>query len=66
MERLNIDEVEPKEVIKFFEEISKIPRKSGNEEEIKNYLIKFAKERNFESYEDNDYNVIIKKEVVLT
>ncbi len=62
MEKLNSNEIEPKKVIKFFEEISEIPRESGNEEGIKNYLIKFAKERNLEVYEDKDYNVIIKKE----
>lgn len=30
--------------LKYFYEISKIPRKSGNEEKIAKYLIKFAKE----------------------
>lgn len=61
MEKLNINEVEPKEVLKFFEEISKIPRESGNEEKIKEYLVQFAKKRNLEVYEDENYNVIIKK-----
>lgn len=62
MEKLDINNVEPKEVIKFFDEISQIPRKSGNEKEIKNYLVEFAKNRNLEVYEDENYNVIIKKE----
>lgn len=62
MERLDVSKIEPKEVLRFFEEISKIPRKSGNEEEIKNYLVEFAKNRNLEVYEDNNFNVIIKKE----
>lgn len=61
MEKLNINKVKPKEVIKFFEEISKIPRESGNEKEIKNYLVEFAKKRNLEVYEDENFNVIIKK-----
>ena len=61
MEKLNIDEIEPKQVVKFFEEISSIPRKSGNEKAIKEYLVDFAKKRNFEVYEDENYNVIIKK-----
>lgn len=46
----------------YFYEISKIPRKSGNEESIKNYLITFAEERNFEYYADELNNVIIWKE----
>lgn len=61
MEKLNINKVKPKDVIKFFEEISKIPRESGNEKEIKNYLVEFAKKRNLEVYEDENFNVIIKK-----
>lgn len=61
MEKLNINKVKPKDVIKFFEEISKIPRESGNEKEIKNYLVEFAKNRNLEVYEDENFNVIIKK-----
>ena len=62
LEKLDINKEEPKEVLKFFEEVSKIPRESGNEEGIKNYLVNFAKERNFKVYEDANYNVIIEKE----
>lgn len=62
MEKLDINKVEPKEVLKFFEEISKIPRESGNEEEIKNYLVNFAKKRNLKYIEDKNFNVIITKE----
>lgn len=50
------------EVLKFFNEISQIPRESGNEKEISNYLINFAKKRNLEYYTDKYYNVIIKKD----
>ncbi len=53
---------EPKEVLRFFKEISNIPRKSGNEEKIRNYLVDFAKERNLEYYTDEYFNVIIRKE----
>lgn len=63
MEKLDSSEVEPQKVIKFFEEISKIPRKSGNEKAIKDYLVEFAKKRKFEVYEDENFNVIIKKKV---
>lgn len=64
MENINknpLDDIEPKNVIKFFREISDIPRKSGNEEKIRDYLINFAKERGFEYYTDEYFNVIIKR-----
>ena len=46
----------------FFMEISNIPRKSGNEEEIAQYLINFAINRNLKFYSDKFYNVVIWKE----
>lgn len=47
--------------IEFFYEISKIPRESGNEKNIANYLCEFAKERNLYYKKDKYNNVIIKK-----
>ena len=37
---------ETHKVISFFEEISRIPRKSGNEKAISDFLMNFAKKRN--------------------
>ena len=48
--------------IHFFKEIAKIPRESGNEEGIANYLVEFAQERNLYCYKDKYNNVLIKKE----
>ena len=48
-------------VFYHFAEISKIPRGSGNEKEISDYLVGFAKERNLEVIQDEALNVIIKK-----
>ena len=62
MKELNVEENEPKEVIKFFKEISDIPRESGNEEKIRDYLVEFAKERRLDYYTDEYFNVIIRKE----
>ena len=59
---IEIEKEEPKEVLRFFKEISNIPRKSGKEELIKNYLVDFAKKRNLECYTDKYFNVIIRKE----
>ena len=58
---MNIKNIESKEVFKWFEKISKIPRESGNEKEISDFLVEFARERNFEVYRDRVNNVIIKK-----
>lgn len=46
----------------FFEQICKIPRESGNEGEIANYLVDFAKERNLKYYKDELNNVVIYKD----
>lgn len=45
----------------YFEEISKIPRASGNEKEISDYICNFARERNLEYYRDDANNVLVKK-----
>lgn len=56
-----LQNLEPKKVFTSFEEISQIPRGSGNEKEISDYLVNFAKKRNLEVYQDEVLNVIIKK-----
>lgn len=45
----------------YFDKISKIPHCSFKEDKISDYLMDFAKERNLEAYQDEKYNVIIKK-----
>ncbi|MBQ6887332.1 MAG: aminoacyl-histidine dipeptidase [Lachnospiraceae bacterium] len=54
--------LEPNDVFHFFEEICNIPHGSGNVEQISNYLVDFAKERNLEVYQDAMKNVVIIKE----
>lgn len=49
--------------IKYFKELSKIPRESGNEEEIANYIVRFAVLHHLEYEKDIYHNVIIKKYV---
>lgn len=51
----------PEKLFHFFEEISAIPRGSGNEKGISDYLVKFAEDRGLWVYQDEAYNVIIKK-----
>lgn len=57
----NLQELTKIPVFHFFSEISKIPRCSGKEQEISDYLVRFAKERNLEVVQDDSLNVIIKK-----
>lgn len=56
-----LENTEPKEVFKWFYEISQIPRGSGNEKAISDFLVQFAKDRHLEVYQDKALNVIIKK-----
>ena len=51
----------PEKLFHFFEDISAIPRGSGNEKAICKYLVDFAKERDLEVHHDDLSNVIIKK-----
>ncbi|WP_082761204.1 aminoacyl-histidine dipeptidase [Clostridium sp. ATCC 25772] len=46
---------------KFFREMNEIPRGSGNEKAVSDWLVKFAKERNLEVIQDDALNIIIKK-----
>ena len=49
-------------VYKYFKEISMIPRETYHIDDISDYLVKFAKDRNLEVIQDETKNVIIKKE----
>ncbi len=48
-------------VLYFFEKINEIPRGSGNEKAVSDYLVSFAKERGLWVHQDKANNVIIKK-----
>ncbi len=51
----------PEKLFHFFEDVCAIPRGSGNEKGISDFLVKFAKDRGLWVYQDDSYNVIIKK-----
>ncbi|WP_024614930.1 aminoacyl-histidine dipeptidase [Clostridium sp. Ade.TY] len=55
------ENLEPKKVFKFFEELTKIPHGSYKEQQISDYLVDFAKKRNLEVIQDDALNVIIRK-----
>ena len=51
--------LEPQSVLKYFEEISQIPRRSGNEKGISDFLVNFGKSLGLETIQDESLNVII-------
>ncbi len=53
---------EPSRMLEFFEEISAIPRGSGNEKGIADYLCAFASERGLFCHRDGLHNVLIVRE----
>jgi dipeptidase D len=56
-----LENLEPKNLFKFFGEILSIPRPSKHEEKMTQYLIDWAKERNLDYESDEIGNVIIRK-----
>ena len=56
-----LTDVEPKDVMKYFEDLTFIPRESGNEKEVSDYLVDFAAKHGFECSQDEYYNVLMKK-----
>ncbi|WP_320129091.1 aminoacyl-histidine dipeptidase [uncultured Sphaerochaeta sp.] len=53
--------LKPERVWSYFQEISKIPRESGNEEGMRQYLLAFAKQHSLKAVTDTVGNVIIRK-----
>lgn len=57
-----LENLQPKRVFYYFEEIAHIPHGSGNTKQISDYLVAFAKEHKLEYYQDAINNVILIKE----
>ena len=56
-----LENYEPKKVFHYFEEICAIPHGSGNTKQISDYLVKFAKDPDFDYVQDDMNNVVIYK-----
>lgn len=56
-----LENLEPKRVFHYFEEICKIPHGSGNTKAISDYLVGFAKEHGLAYVQDESNNVVIYK-----
>lgn len=53
--------LEPKNVLRYFEQLSQIPRGSGNEQEVSDYLKAFGENLGLDTIQDDVLNIIIKK-----
>ncbi len=52
-------------IFEYFEMISSIPRGSGNEQKISDFMVKFAQDLNLEVKQDDAYNIYIYKPATL-
>ncbi len=57
-----LEQLDYKGIFRYFAEISQIPRGSGNEKGVSDYLVAFAQKHNLEYTQDAAYNVIMIKE----
>ena len=57
-----MDQLEPKNVFRFFEQMCAIPHGSYNTKAVSDWCVAFAKERGLEHYQDEMNNVILIKE----
>lgn len=58
---INLEDLEPKRVFYYFEQISKIPRCSYDEKNISNYIKSVGEKLGLETVQDDVLNVIIRK-----
>lgn len=61
-----LENIDPARPFYWFEEISKIPRGSGNTKKISDFIVGFAKDHNLRYIQDDTNNVIIFKDAVVT
>ncbi|QEK11870.1 aminoacyl-histidine dipeptidase [Crassaminicella thermophila] len=56
-----LNDLKPEAVFRHFEALTRIPRGSGNEKEVSDFLVNFAKELGLEVIQEECLNVIINK-----
>lgn len=57
-----LNSYEPKAIFHYFEDISRIPRGSGNEKAIAKFICDFAKKHGLRYYTDDHFNVAVYKD----
>lgn len=53
--------LEPREVLQYFEVLTSIPRGSGNEERVANWVLRFAEAHGLEAVKDDAHCVLVRK-----
>ncbi len=56
-----LEHLEPREVFQFFEVLTSIPRGSGNEEHVANWVLAFAEQHGLHAEKDDVHCVLVKK-----
>lgn len=56
-----LQNLQPEKVMYYFQELSSIPRASKNEKQVSDWLLNWAKDKNFSVIQDKFLNIIIKK-----
>lgn len=56
-----LENLKPERVFYYFEELTKIPRESGNEKKVSDYLYNLGKSLGYETLQDEENNIIIRK-----
>ena len=58
---MEIKNLEPRGIWQNFYLLTQVPRPSGHLEKIQAFLLKWAKEKNIEAFQDNAGNIIMRK-----
>lgn len=56
-----LNDLNPQDVFAYFEQLTKIPRGSGNEAEVSDFLVEFAEQNGLKYIQETCKNIIIKK-----
>ena len=56
-----LEELEPREVLGYFEKVCSFPRGSENEKQVADWVVAFAQERGLEAFQDERHCVVVRK-----
>ncbi|MFI7481513.1 beta-Ala-His dipeptidase [Kocuria sp. M1R5S2] len=56
-----LESLQPREVLSFFETLTRIPRGSGNEKQVADWVVDFARQRGLEAEQDEMHCVLVRK-----
>ena len=59
-----LENLKPERVFHYFEELTKIPRESGNEQAVSDFLYKTGKELGLETIQDESNNILSENQLI--